>query len=169
MSFTFLLALKGERFGARKVWRDTQRILTGTACKIWAVTFSGFWIWCSVKRPASFTSGWVWTETGLEWTQNFLKNAVEIVKKFLFSRQAFLFEISLKGKPLKNGCLFVLVETKLAKWQHTIVLSYLKFCFKGAFTCDDVMRWNFTLNNSNSIVSYRNFLNFVFRKKSQTF
>lgn len=46
-----------------------------------------------------------------------LKNAVEIVQKFVFSRQAFFFHIEtlLNGKPLNNGCLFVPVETKLAK------------------------------------------------------
>lgn len=167
MSFTFLLALKVERFGSRTVWPDTQTnfgryFLQDLSCKI-----QWFWTWCSVKRPASFNSGWFWTETGSERTKSFLKNTVEIVKKYLFSRQAFLFETFLNGKPLKNQLFVCSSRNKVSQMTTYPSVILPQVLLLDVFTCDDVMGWNFTLNNSILVLSYSNFLNFVFRTKSQ--
>lgn len=163
----FPSSLKVERFGSRTVWPDTQTNFGRYFLQVLSCKIQWFWTWCSVKRPASFNSGWFWTETGSEWTKSFLKNTVEIVKKYLFSRQAFLFETFLNGKPLKNQLFVCSSRNKVSQMTTYPSVILPQVLLLGVFTCDDVMRWNFTLNNSILVLSYSNFLNFVFRTKSQ--
>lgn len=94
---------------------------------------------CKIQRflnlqgwPASFNPGWFsnWNRLGVAKNKLFRRSRHRVwqVVESVSKRSVLIWDL-LKWKTAKIGCLFVLVATKLAKWQHTVVLSYLKFCF----------------------------------------